>query len=45
MDGLEHLAVAYGWPPSVGREMEPDEFADWVDRAGKWIKGRYGGGR
>lgn len=40
MDGLELLALAYHWPPEVGREMEPGEFAEWVRRAERIIRAR-----
>jgi len=42
MDGLELLALAYHWPPEVGREMEPSEFAEWVRRAQALIRARAG---
>jgi hypothetical protein len=35
MDALELLALAYGWPPEVGRAMSPEELGDWLRRAGK----------
>ena len=40
MDGLEALALAYGWSPEVGRDMSLGEFAEWVERAMRWIKAR-----
>jgi hypothetical protein len=40
MDGLELLALAYHWPPEVGREMELSEFAEWVRRAERVLKAR-----
>ena len=40
MDGLELLALAYHWPPEVGRAMDLDEFMDWVRRAERAIKSR-----
>lgn len=42
MDGLELLAIAYHWPPSVGREMDVDEYAEWVRRAERLIRARGG---
>lgn len=42
MDGLELLALAYHWPPDVGREMEVCEFAEWVRRAERVIRARAG---
>lgn len=42
MDGLELLALAYHWPPEVGRAMDVDEFAEWVRRAEKIIRARGG---
>lgn len=40
MDGLELLALAYHWPPEVGRAMDLDEFAHWVRRAERVLKAR-----
>ncbi len=40
MDGLELLALAYHWPPDVGRGMEVNEFAEWVRRAERVIRAR-----
>lgn len=34
------LALAYHWPPAVGREMDVDEFAEWVKRAQQVLKSR-----
>jgi len=44
MDGLEVLAVAYGWPPHVGRDLPVTEFAEWVSRGQRWIRNRFGAG-
>lgn len=40
MDGLELLALAYHWPPDVGRAMEVAEFAQWVQRAERVLQAR-----
>ncbi len=40
MDGLELLAAAYGWPPSVGMDMTIDDYAAWTDRAKRWLKAK-----
>lgn len=37
-DGLERLALAYGWPPAVGQDMDPGTFAQWVQRADRVLK-------
>jgi hypothetical protein len=42
MDGLELLARAYHWPPSVGRDFEVDEWRVWVDRAARLVTQRRG---
>lgn len=42
MDGLELLALAYHWPPEVGRAMEVAEFVEWVRRAERIIRARGG---
>lgn len=42
MDGLELLALAYHWPPDVGRGMDVAEFAEWVKRAERVLKARGG---
>ncbi|GIX31359.1 MAG: hypothetical protein KatS3mg124_1831 [Porticoccaceae bacterium] len=42
MDGLELLALAYHWPPSVGREMDLDEYREWCRRAEAVLKARGG---
>ncbi|WP_114649094.1 GpE family phage tail protein [Pseudothauera hydrothermalis] len=42
MDGLELLALAYHWPPEVGRAMDVAEFAEWVRRAQAALKARGG---
>lgn len=36
------LALAYHWPPEVGRGMDVAEFAEWVRRAERAIKARSG---
>lgn len=42
MDGLELLALAYHWPPEVGRDMDLTEFAEWVRRADRFLRARSG---
>lgn len=41
-NGLERLALAYGWPPDVGRAMDPAEFSEWTRRAEAVLKARAG---
>lgn len=36
------LALAYHWPPEVGRGMDVSEFAEWVKRAERALKARGG---
>lgn len=36
------LALAYRWPPEVGRGMDVAEFAEWVRRAERAIKAHGG---
>lgn len=40
MDGLESLALAYGWPPAIGRAFELDEWREWVSRAHRVLRQR-----
>jgi len=44
MDGLEALALAFGWPPSVGRDLSLDEWPDWVARAQRALTARHARG-
>ncbi len=40
MDGLECLALAYHWPPSVGLDLELDAWREWVSRADRVLRHR-----
>lgn len=37
---MELLALAYHWPPEVGRGMDVAEFSEWVRRAERALKAR-----
>lgn len=42
MDGLECLALAYHWPPSVGMEFDLEDWREWVSRAERVLSRRTG---